>query len=58
VNLAYRLAFARLPSQAEQDAVQAFFRGYPKPAQRTAAFDPWVGFCRAILSAAEMRYLE
>ena len=58
VDLAYRLAFARSPSQAEQETALAFIRDYPKPAQRNGTFDPWVGFCRAILSAAELRYLE
>jgi hypothetical protein len=58
VELAYRLAFARLPTPAEREKGLVFIRDYPAPGQRTGSFDPWVGYCRAILSAAELRYLE
>jgi hypothetical protein len=58
IDLAYRLAFARPPSQAEQETAVTFIRTSPPPARRNDTFDPWVGFCRAILSAAELRYLE
>jgi hypothetical protein len=58
VELAYRLAFARPPSPEEQKMALAFVQGAAAPAQRSANFDPWVGFCRAILLAAELRYVE
>jgi hypothetical protein len=56
VDLAYRLAFTRPPTAEEQKAALAFVKD--TPAQRNANFDPWVGFCRVLLSAAELRYLE
>ena len=61
VELAYRLAFARPPSSEEQKAALAFVRDYPTAGQKkgpAAAPPGWLGFCRAILSAAELRYVE
>jgi hypothetical protein len=57
VDLAYRLAFARPAAQAEREMAQEFVRNLAKNAPRNAP-DPWIGFCRAVLSAAELRYLE
>ena len=61
VDLAYRLAFARPPSADEQKAALAFVRDYPTAGQKkgpSAAPPGLLGFCRAILSAAELRHVE
>jgi hypothetical protein len=59
VDLAYRLAFARPVSDFEQETALAFVRDYPKSkAGGKKSLDPWVGFCRAVLSAAELRHVD
>jgi hypothetical protein len=60
VKLAYRLAFARPASVEEQTAALAFIQSYPLTRQRSETNLPssWVGFCRAVLSAAELRFVE
>ena len=59
VDRAYRLAFARTPTDAEREHSLTFLRDF---AARTTASDPareaLSAFCQALFAAAEFRYLD
>jgi Protein of unknown function (DUF1553)/Protein of unknown function (DUF1549)/Planctomycete cytochrome C/EF hand len=59
VDRAYRLTFARPPTDAERERALAFLREF---AARTTAPDPTrealSAFCQALFAAAEFRYLD
>jgi hypothetical protein len=59
VDRAYRLAFARPPTDAERECALAFLRDF---AARSTAHDPpreaLSAFCQALFAAAEFRYLD
>ncbi|MGO9471395.1 MAG: PSD1 and planctomycete cytochrome C domain-containing protein [Isosphaeraceae bacterium] len=59
IDRAYRLAFARTPTDAERERALAFLRDF---AARTKAPDPareaMTAFCQALFAAAEFRYID
>jgi len=60
VDLAYRLALARSPSEEERREVLQFLASTPAdPAKNPAGARPtaWTGFCQALFATAEFRYV-
>ncbi len=57
VELAYKLALARLPSAGERDRAVAYVQGAGGTAKETAP-RAWARFCQALLASAEFRYLD
>ncbi len=58
VDMAYRLAFARAPTETERDRAVAFLRDF---AGRAGGTNPmraaWSALCQAMFASAEFRYL-
>ena len=54
VDLAYRLALARSPNDAEKAKALAYVKG----AGVAGADRAWSGFCQALFASAEFRYVE
>ena len=50
VDLAYRIALARTPTDAERAQALEYLRAGGR--------DPWAGFCQVLLASAEFRYLN
>jgi Protein of unknown function (DUF1553)/Protein of unknown function (DUF1549)/Planctomycete cytochrome C len=55
VERAYRLAFARPPTDEERDRALAFLRAF---AALKSVPDAWSAFCQALFAGAEFRYLN
>jgi hypothetical protein len=55
VERAYRLSYARLPSDDERDAAVAFLRAFAVP---KSAPDAWSALCQALFAGAEFRYID
>jgi Protein of unknown function (DUF1553)/Protein of unknown function (DUF1549)/Planctomycete cytochrome C len=55
VERAYRLAFARPPTDEERDRALAFLRAFAVP---RSVPDAWWAFCQALFAGAEFRYLN
>ena len=55
VERAYRLAFARPPTDEERDRALAFLRAF---AVHKSAPDAWWAFCQSLFAGAEFRYLN
>lgn len=51
--MAFKLAFARLPTAAETRAAQRFFADFPRLEN-----DVFISFCRALLGSAEFRAID
>ena len=64
IELAYRIAYARPPTQAEIDRATGYVREYAyrwqelHPDHEDSDLRAWQSFCRAILSANEFLYVE
>jgi hypothetical protein len=55
VERAYRLAYARPPTDDERDAALAFLHAFAAP---KLAPDAWPALCQALFAGAEFRYLD
>jgi hypothetical protein len=59
IERAYRLAFARLPSNDERARAIAFLRDFPaREGSADRRREAWSAFCQALFAAAEFRYLD
>ena len=56
VDYAYRLALARLATDAERERAMKYLKEYAAAAGPNA--DPWASFCQALLASAEFRYVN
>jgi hypothetical protein len=55
VERAYRLAFARAPTDEERDRALAFLRAFAVPRSMP---DAWSAFCQTLFASAEFRYVN
>ncbi|MBI3822617.1 MAG: PSD1 domain-containing protein [Planctomycetes bacterium] len=55
VDLAFRIAYSRLPSAREREQVLAYVKDVQKGTGRNAA---WQSVCQTLLASAEFRYLQ
>ena len=63
VELAYKLALGRSPSEAETERVLQFIKGYRQNVEEVskrdmnASLDAWSSFCQTLFACAEFRYV-
>jgi hypothetical protein len=62
IDLAYRLAFGRLPSSTEKARVEKFLHNYHQALAKEGGKTPgrfvaWSSFCQTLFAGAEFRYL-
>jgi cytochrome c553 len=62
IDLAFRLAFARLPEDAERQAAREFLRDFEQSVESSKPLDEkrraaWAGLCHSLFASAEFRYV-
>ena len=62
IDLAFRLAFGRMPQEAERQSAHAFLRDFEQSVESSKPLDEkrraaWAGLCHSLFASAEFRYV-